>query len=536
MGADPNDEDQWLPIIHETWDTVPKDAKGLPVNPSINAVYLPSIDIKASGTVIHLILTFKSGKLYTRNLRTGNMSSGLDMNGWVFGIAIGLDFAEIERDQGMAAPQRVIDQIQSFTTDQFRVSQLFLNFEDTNLMRFDPSVTSVGNSGPQAMEQFVFFMSTYLGAIKADPKTNPFILGYASKSTRPIALLPINLFLVTRTPQTVVSKEDAKVPGTLKPIGNTFTLYQDPTNPNLSTVNFVMNTAISGGKNGPGTHPSPGNFSTNWLSSTEQCDGKMIYSSFCLLESIILEPFYDTFTKSAHDLVAQHLNIGAAAAYKNAKSVLTDQATGQVTGFHFEAYYTNGTDDDYQNEFSVHWSPTTTGVLIDFVGTIHIKKTNNTDVGAGNTATSWVSVDEGWKSEVHLDCDYDAQAEKPIIKASAPVIQTTSYSTDNYQNGWAKFLGPLGKIFGGLLDLFTAFQDGNAMSNLFGNSWGAHVDGIPPVNVSMDNLFDATHSSFLLPAGDVFFFKVSASRRFALGAWVNTNSKSEHLSPPEWPY
>jgi hypothetical protein len=181
MGADPKNEDNWLPIIHETWDSVPKDINGLPVNPSMNATYLPSIDIKASGTVIHLILSFKSGKLYLRNQRTGNMSKGLDMAGWVYGIAIGLDFAEIERDQGLAAPQRVIDQIQHFTTDQFRVSQLFLNFEDTNLMRFDPSVTSVANSGTLAMEQFTFFMSTYLGAFKSDPKTNPFILGYTSK-------------------------------------------------------------------------------------------------------------------------------------------------------------------------------------------------------------------------------------------------------------------------------------------------------------------------------------------------------------------
>jgi len=181
MGADPQNEDNWLPIIHETWDSVPKDTQGLPVNPSMNATYLPSIDIKASGTVVHLILSFKSGKLYMRNQRTGNMSKGLHMAGWVYGIAIGLDFAEIERDQGMAAPQRVIDQIQHFTTDQFRVSQLFLNFEDTNLMRFDPSVTSVANSGSLAMEQFTFFMSTYLGAFKADPKTNPFILGYSSK-------------------------------------------------------------------------------------------------------------------------------------------------------------------------------------------------------------------------------------------------------------------------------------------------------------------------------------------------------------------
>jgi len=108
------------------------------------------------------------------------------MTGWKYGIAIGLDFAEIERDQGLAAPQRVIEQIQGFKTDMFRVSQLFLNFEDTNLMRFDPSVTDVGGSGTAALQQFTMFMSAYLGAFQKDPNSNPFILGYTSKcSSKP---------------------------------------------------------------------------------------------------------------------------------------------------------------------------------------------------------------------------------------------------------------------------------------------------------------------------------------------------------------
>ncbi|KAH8649747.1 hypothetical protein BGZ60DRAFT_534627 [Tricladium varicosporioides] len=181
MGPDPENEDEWLPIIHDTWDSVHKDNKSVPLNPVMNATFMPSVEIKASGTVIHLILTFKSGKLYTRNQRSGLMSKGLDMKDWKYGIAIGLDFAEIERNQGMTAPQRVIDQIQHFKTDQFRVSQLFLNFQDTNLMRFDPSVTDVAKSGDTALDIFTSFMTKYLGEFKKDPKKNPFILGYTSK-------------------------------------------------------------------------------------------------------------------------------------------------------------------------------------------------------------------------------------------------------------------------------------------------------------------------------------------------------------------
>ncbi|KAJ6113507.1 hypothetical protein N7523_006824 [Penicillium sp. IBT 18751x] len=486
MGADPNNEEQWLPVVHEDWTSVPRDTNGLPVNPSMNAVYHPTIEIDKSGTVVNLVLSFKSGELYTRSLRTGNMQKGVDMTKWVFGIAVDLDFAGIERDKGKAAPAEVIAQLNNFLDNQFSVSQLFVNFESTNLLRFDPSVTSVGNSGPQAMEMFTYFMSSYLGAIQANSNANPYILGYA----------------VTQTPQTL-NPADAQISDSMKPVGCTFTLYKDD-DPNKSTVNFILNTKLSGGKNGPGMHSTPGNFDYNPIATTEQCDGKMIYSSFCLLESVILKNFYQTYADQTHSLVKDHLTLSSNNDYDTAKIIKKD-ANGNQTGLSYKVYYTSGTDDDFQNSFDVHWSPTSTGVLIDLLGSIHIKKTNNTDVGAGNTATSWVSMDQNWSSTITLDCTIDSATNKPTIKASTPVITITSSNNDQYQNGWAKFLGGLGIVLGGLLDAITAGKFN--LENTFSDNWGAHVDGIPQVNVTMDHLFDATHNSFMLPAGDIFYFK-----------------------------
>ncbi|KAJ5676526.1 uncharacterized protein N7477_002159 [Penicillium maclennaniae] len=469
MGADPNNADQWLPVVHEDWTSVPRDTNGLPVNPSMNAVYHPTIEIDKSGTVVNLVLSFKSGNLYTRSLRTGNMQKGVDMTKW-------------------AAPAEMIQQLNNFLDNQFSVSQLFVNFESTNLLRFDPSVTSVGNSGPQAMEMFTYFMSSYLGAIQANSNANPYILGYA----------------VTQTPQTV-NPADAQISDSMKPVGCTFTLYKDD-DPNKSTVNFILNTKLSGGKNGPGKHSTPGNFDYNPIATTEQCDGKMIYSSFCLLESVILKNFYQTYADQTHSLVKDHLTLSSNNDYDYDKAkIIKKDANGNQIGLSYKVYYTSGTDDDFQNSFDVHWSPTSTGVLIDLLGSIHIKKTNNTDVGAGNTATSWVSMDQTWSSTITLDCTIDSATNKPTIKASTPVITITSSNNDNYQNGWAKFLGGLGIVLGGLLDAITAGKFN--LENTFSDNWGAHVDGIPQVNVTMDHLFDATHNSFMLPAGDVFYFK-----------------------------
>lgn len=179
-----DDGETMYPHVYQSWDEVEKTHKGVPLNPAINAQYMPSVNIASSGTSVEFTLNFISGQSYMRNSISGAMMAPKDMTGWIYAIDIDLDFAGISRgdlDKGIAVPENVLKQLESFTTDQFSVTSLFMNFQSTNLMRFNPVSTSVGTAGSSALSYFTTFMGEYLGAVSKDQAHNPYILGYSSK-------------------------------------------------------------------------------------------------------------------------------------------------------------------------------------------------------------------------------------------------------------------------------------------------------------------------------------------------------------------
>ena len=179
-----DDGETMIPHIYQSWDEVDKTSKGVPLNPAIIAQYMPSVNIAGSGTSVEFTLTFLSGQSYMRNPISGAMMTPKDMTGWVYAIDIDLDFAGISRgdiEKGIAVPENVLKQLESFTTDQFSVTSLFMNFQSTDLMRFNPVSTSVGAAGSSALSYFTAFMAEYLGAVSKDQAKNPYILGYSSK-------------------------------------------------------------------------------------------------------------------------------------------------------------------------------------------------------------------------------------------------------------------------------------------------------------------------------------------------------------------
>lgn len=180
-----DDGETMYPHVYQSWEDVEKSSEaGPPVNPAINAQYLPSVNIASSGTSVEFTLNFISGQAYMRNSISGAMMAAKDMTGWIYAIDIDLDFAGISRDdldKGIAVPENVLKQLESFTTDQFSVSSLFMNFQSTDLMRYNPVSTSVGTAGSSALAYFTQFMAEYLGAVSLDQTNNPYILGYSSK-------------------------------------------------------------------------------------------------------------------------------------------------------------------------------------------------------------------------------------------------------------------------------------------------------------------------------------------------------------------
>lgn len=240
----------------------------------------------------------------------------------------------------------------------------------------------------------------------------------------------------------------------MKPVGNTFNVFQDTVNSDISTINFVLNTKLSGGNITPGTHSTPGNFDTNWISASDQCDGKMIYSTFCFLETIILRPFYQSYAQSTQDQVTQCLSISSSPnTWDSAMSVATSG-----DGMHFNAFNQTGTNDDYTNSYDVTWSPTVVGCVINLSGTIYIKKTMTKDM-LFCTAVAWKSITLQWSSTISLNYGYDKEKDKPSITTVGPQIKIVNSSTDSGKNSCADAWGTIGDIFGSFLDFFTACKD-----------------------------------------------------------------------------
>ena len=261
---------------------------------------------------------------------------------------------------------------------------------------------------------------------------------------------------VTNTPQTIATpaNELDTIPDSMKPVGNTFNVFQDTVNPDISTINFILNTKLSGGNQPPGVHSTPGNFDTNWISPSDQCDGKMVYSLFCFLETIILRPFYESYAQGTQDQVRKCLSISSSPnPWESAKSAL---ASGD--GLYFNAFNQTGTNDDYTNSYEVTWSSTPTGASIKFSGTIFVKKTMVKDMLLC-TAVAWKSSTLKWSGIIDLNYGFDKEQDKPSITTVGPLINIDSSTPGEWQNTCAQGWGTIGEIFGTFLDFFTACKD-----------------------------------------------------------------------------
>lgn len=146
---------------------------------------MPSINITSSGTSVEFSLKFLSGKAYTSNPLNPKKTIEREMKDWVYTIPIELDFARIYREDTsgkLPVPKQVSDELDRFTTDEFSVSSLFVKFDSVDLMNVDVAATKPDDNPDGLQSFFVYFMSRFLHYLHADPKKNPYILGYTSTS------------------------------------------------------------------------------------------------------------------------------------------------------------------------------------------------------------------------------------------------------------------------------------------------------------------------------------------------------------------
>jgi len=494
--------------VLDSSDQMPLDNQGNPLYACIDAVIQPRIDIKASGTALVFILHFRSGTAcFWEGFGPRAYLQSYDMAGWEYGVGISLDLKAIEKNDigsKLKVPDLVENQLNHFMTDMFKVNSLFLDFESTDLLNFDPAYSSAREAGDTSLQQLVEFMSFYLADLVK--KGNPYILGYSLNTTDQTQMPP-----------------DQNVPDQLRPVGTTFTLYRDPNDQELSNLNFVL--ATRGGHGSiAGT---PGTFDSNWISPTEQCDAKMIYSHTCLLEHFILIPLFDQMREGVYAQIKDQISVPIGNDYASAKKPFTNRpdftvskgSGGLLGGLpHLVSHNTNGFDyiisnitngnDQYVNTYSVVIENTDTRLDLKFAGYLHVYKHVDRDMGFC-TATASAEGTIYWAGNVTIAAEKDAKGEPTLTLNKNFTIANSDKKSD--RNTCAEAFDWIGKILGGILDSFTYFLDQGAFTRLLDGVFDLHTPGIGNLGAVFGNLSNVLQNVIILPAGQVFFFRNPAS-------------------------
>ena len=479
-----DDAGDFVFTIHEKWETVPKDANGIPQGACVRGSMMPQVNISASGQNITLVLDFSKGTAYfwvgqgpKAKLRQ------FDMKGWKYGVSITLDLAQVEKDaigKSIAVPPLVERQLKQFVDDMFRVSSLFMDFNSTDLLRFDPAHTAAAGAPDIGMQQFVEFMNFYLTKTVKDG--NPYILGYT----------------IQTTPQQP-SARTQQVPESLRPAGTTFNLFRDSTSANRSTLNFILAT-LGGHRQISGT---PGLFDTNWIAPTDQCDAMLIYSRACILETLILKPLFEQFSQKCHDGIKNSINVPQGNTYDQGKTVVAG-------GMDFVISNVSTGNDQYVNTYKMRTAVDRENHQVDLnlTGDLLLYKEikKKQDVC---TAEAWARGTLKWKATISLAVTKDAQGNPELTTATSFEIVTSEQNSD--QNDCAKFYSWIANALGSVLEFFGSIFGQNLPSGVLQRVlemvMSAPVPGIGDLSTALGNLPNSFGTMFMLPAGDVFFFK-----------------------------
>ncbi len=499
-------------IIKMTWDeTTQKDVytlcdseSELPKNPdgSVDSLevdgYLDgkmrvSINIEHSGTVALLLLRFDSGKFgYYKGTGRHAVWTVVEMANWAFAISVNLDLAKLEKDDidnKIKVPDSAKKQLHAFQDFYFTVNHLFMDFENTNLINFDPTKTSVGSCGDDVLKQFVFFMQEYLAKMKAGAESggNPYVLGYA----------------MTATDKTNYASYGG-LPDMLKPVGTTFNVYKHPTEENLNTVNYCLVT-----KGGKGTVPgTPGNFDEPWISKDMQCDARMVWSHSVLIEEYFLKPVFQQIRNDIHRKITTKTDDNENPLYVDAGNDYNDAKKVTATGFTYNISDKRDGKNQYANSYSVALVNNNDEVDINFNGSLYFRKEIDKDIIC--TAEAWAWANISWSGTVTFKAEKDAKTGHPTIKIQNNFSSTLGdHGTD--KNSCAEAWEWIGRILGAILDAFTLGFDHGFFSNLFAAAFSVDVGSVGNIGVVMGNLGQTVAAVLLLPAGNVFFIKNPAA-------------------------
>jgi hypothetical protein len=459
----------------ESTDNIELDEDGVPTSATIAVGIHPQINISSSGKIVTFILKFTDGYAWFWEGFGGEAEMvKYDATGWQYAVTINMDLKQLQKDdlaKNVKVPGFVEDQLNNFMSNMFDVSHLFMNFQSTDLMKFDPEKTDAGAAKDQGVEQLVLFMNFYLKSITENG--NPFILGYS----------------ITQNDQTTVAA-DAKVPDSIRPTGTTYTMFHDNVNQNLSTLNFALVT-----KGGYGTiKSSVDNFENNWISPDDQCDAKMIYAASRFSEEFILKPLYQRLRDQTYEKIKNDVTLGPQKEYNEVK-----QTT--ATGYKFVISDWNVDTDIYQNAFEVNISNHPTEIHYDVKGRLFVYKRKEKNLGCTATGSAEALTEWSAKFIIRVAKDNDGQ---PTLKFEQSCT-IDKYEPKSGTNACADFWSGLGDILSFLTNIFSFL--GLNLSSMLEDIFKTQVPGLGNIAIALGNMDDSFNSAVMLPAGGVFFFK-----------------------------
>jgi hypothetical protein len=462
--AEPGTPGNYDYVVLNPGDPIPPNC------PYISGTITPSVAITASGTFITFVLNFTAGTAMFWDLDGPPVLKSYDMTGWSYGVGVNMGLAQMAAADIAAhkgIPQNVKDQLTNWTSADFSVQALFMDFQSTDLMQYNPTLTNAGSAGDKGIDQLVIFMNQYLNQLQK--AGSPYFLGYS----------------ISATPSS--SYPSGQVPAVLQPAGATYTMYADSVTPGDSNLNFLLVT-----KGGYGTVPTFGpTFGSNWFAPGEQCDGKMIVRSACLTEPLLLEPFYQSFSDAVWGQINGQVDVNPPNSYQAAKS-----ATAAGFAYTISNQTDPDADDQYGNTFSANFGPNAT---IALSGQVQVYKEVHRNMGFC-TAKGWAWSNASWVGQLGLRL-----AGTNIVPTSVP--STANPQSGTGKNDCAKAWSIIGEILGGLLSIFTGFTALDFFMNLFGNLLGIDVPNIGNISTALLNFSSSVSGVVVLPAGDVFTFQ-----------------------------
>jgi hypothetical protein len=462
--------------VCDSTDDLDFDKDGNPPSAAIAVEIKPQVSISSSGKIITFILKFVGGYAWFWK-GTGPRAKLVkyEAAGWQYGVTVNMDLKQLSKDRlekDVRVPGFVEDQLNDFMENMFDVSHLFMNFQSTDLMKFNPEETNAGAAKDQGVEQLVIFMNFYLKWLTESG--NPFILGYS----------------ITQNDKTQVPDE-SKVPDSIKPTGTTYTMFRDNLYPHLSTLNFTLVTK--------GGHKvvsrSPDNFDTNWISPDDQCDAKMIYAASRFSEEFIFKPLFQKLCNETYEKVKTGLSLRPKRGYEEARQLTS-------TGYKFVISDQNDDSDKYLNDFEVKINNHPGEIHYDVKGRIFTYKGATKDMGFCTARASAEALTE-WSAKLILKVIKNEKGE-PVLKfeQQTKVDKHTSSTDTNTCADVFNFLGDLLKIITPIFDLI-----GLGLSKLLDDIFKTQVGGVLDISVALANMDDSFNSAVMLPAGGVFFFK-----------------------------